>query len=162
MKQYFYLVIALMMVGCTDQFMVDELAGEYAEQTPVNEVVTLMEKARWGDGQAYVKLADCYREGKGVQQDFITMLGMVSFADEYGGIGRMEDYLSALPEDSEYKLVFDAMEKFSAHKQEEGLAMAEKLIERDCPEGYTANRAQMIPMFTLTEYRFFTVAKGTA
>ena len=25
-----------------------------------------------------------------------------------------------------------------------------------------ANRAQMIPMFTLTEYRFFTVAKGTA
>ena len=79
MKQYFYLVIALMMVGCTDQFMVDELAGEYAEQTPVNEVVTLMEKARWGDGQAYVKLADCYREGKGVQQDFITMLGMVSF-----------------------------------------------------------------------------------
>jgi hypothetical protein len=26
----------------------------------------------------------------------------------------------------------------------------------------SANRAQMIPMFTLTEYRFFTVAKGTA
>jgi hypothetical protein len=26
----------------------------------------------------------------------------------------------------------------------------------------TANRAQMIPMFTLTEYHFFTVAKGTA
>jgi hypothetical protein len=25
-----------------------------------------------------------------------------------------------------------------------------------------ANRAQMIPMFTLTEYHFFTVAKGTA
>ena len=137
MKQYFYLVIALMMVSCTDQFVVDELAGEYTEQTPVNELATLMEKARWGDGQAYVKLADCYREGKGVKQDFITMLGMVSFADEYGGIGRMEDYISALPEDSEYKLVFDAMEKFSGHKQEEGLAMAEKLIEQDCPEGYT-------------------------
>ena len=137
MKQYFYLVIALMMVSCTDQSMVEDVAGEYAEQTPVNEVATLMEKARWGDGQAYVKLADCYREGKGVKQDFITMLGMVSFADEYGGIGRMEDYLSALPEDSEYKLVFDAMEKFSTHKQEEGLAMAEKLIEQDCSEGYT-------------------------
>jgi hypothetical protein len=27
---------------------------------------------------------------------------------------------------------------------------------------FIANRAQMIPMFTLTEYRFFTVAKGTA
>ena len=28
--------------------------------------------------------------------------------------------------------------------------------------GVAANRAQMIPMFTLTEYHFFTVAKGTA
>ena len=27
---------------------------------------------------------------------------------------------------------------------------------------YFANRAQMIPMFTLTEYRFLTVAKDTA
>jgi hypothetical protein len=26
----------------------------------------------------------------------------------------------------------------------------------------TANRAQMIPMFTLSEYRFFTVAEDTA
>ena len=137
MKKYFYLVIALMMVSCTDQFMVEDVAGEYAQQTPASEVAALMEKARWGDGQAYVKLADCYREGKGVKQDFITMLGMVSFADDYGGIGRMEDYLSALPEDSEYKLVVDVMEKFSAQKQDEGLAMAEKLIEQDCPEGYT-------------------------
>ena len=137
MKKYFYLVIVLMMVSCTDQFMVEDVAGGYAEQTPASEVAILMEKARWGDGQAYVKLADCYREGKGVKQDFITMLGMVSFADDYGGIGRMEDYLSALPEDSEYKQVFDAIEKFSAHKQEEGLAIAEKLISRDCLEGYT-------------------------
>lgn len=29
-------------------------------------------------------------------------------------------------------------------------------------QAQVANRAQMIPMFTLTEYRFFTVAKGTA
>ena len=29
-----------------------------------------------------------------------------------------------------------------------------------CP--VVANRAQMIPMFTLTEYRFLTVAKGAA
>ena len=61
---------------------------------------------------------------------------MASFADEYGGLKHIDDYLSALPEDSEYKLVFDAMEKFSGNKQGEGLAMAEELIERDCAEGY--------------------------
>ena len=137
MKKYLLLVVALVMFSCTDQFVVDEVAGEYAQQTPASEVTALIEKARWGDGQAYVKLADCYRDGKGVKQDFINMLGMVSFADEYGGISRMEDYLSALPEDSEYRLVFDAMEKFCGNKQEESLAMADKLIERDYVEGYT-------------------------
>ena len=101
MKKYLFLVVALVMFSCTDQFVVDEVAGEYAQQTPASEVTALIEKARWGDGQAYVKLADCYRDGKGVKQDFINMLGMVSFADEYGGISRMEDYLSALPESTD-------------------------------------------------------------
>ena len=136
MRKYLFLVIALVIFSCTDQFVVDEVAGEYAQQAPASEVNALIEKARWGDGQAYVKLADCYRDGKGVKQDFINMLAMVSFADEYGSIKHMGDYLSALPEDSEYKLVFDAMEKFSGNKQVEGLAMAEELIKRDCAEGY--------------------------
>ena len=137
MKKYLFLVMTLVLVSCTDQLMVDEVAGEHAQQTLESDVETLMEKARWGDGQAYVKLADCYRDGKGVKQDFINMLAMASFANECGGISRIEDYLSFLPEESEYRLVFDAMEKFCGNKQEEGFAMAEKLIERDCAEGYT-------------------------
>lgn len=137
MKKYLFLLIALVLAGCTDQLMMEKVVGEYAGQTSASEVTTLLEKARWGDGEAYVKLADCYREGKGVKQDFINMLAMASFAGEYGGISWMEDYISSLPEESEYRLVFDAMEKFCGNRQEEGLAMAEKLIERDCAEGYT-------------------------
>lgn len=137
MKKYLFLLIALVLAGCTDQLMMEKVVGEYAGQTSASEVTTLLEKARWGDGEAYVKLADCYRDGKGVKQDFINMLAMASFADEYGGASRMEDYISSLPEESEYRLVFDAMEKFCGNKQEEGFAMAEKLIERDCAEGYT-------------------------
>lgn len=137
MKKYLFLVITLVLVNCTDQLMIEEVAGEHTQHTPTSEVATLIEKARWGDGEAYVKLADCYRDGKGVKQDFINMLAMASFADEYGGIKRMEDYLSALPEESEYRYVFDAMEKFCGNKQDEGLALADKMIERDCTEGYT-------------------------
>jgi len=137
MKKYLFLLIALVLAGCTDQLMMEKVVGEYAGQTSASEVTTLLEKARWGDGEAYVKLADCYRDGKGVKQDFINMLAMASFADEYGGISRMDDYISSLPEESEYRLVFDAMGKFCGNKQEEGLAMADKLIERDCAEGYT-------------------------
>ena len=137
MKKFLFFVVALGLVSCTDQLLVDEVASRPVEQDAASEVSALMEKARWGDGEAYMKLADCYRDGKGVKQDFISMLGMASFADEYGGIKRIEDYISSLPTESEYKMVFDAMEEFSRGHHDQALAMAEKLIAQDCPEGYT-------------------------
>ena len=103
MKKYFYLFIALVLISCADQLvMVEEMAGEKIELSPASEVNALIEKARWGDGEAYLKLADSYRDGKGVKQDFFSMLAMASFAENYGGIKRMEDYISSLPTDSEY------------------------------------------------------------
>ena len=137
MRKCLLFVVVLILASCSDQFNAEKVADAVIEPSTDGDVSALMEKARWGDGEAYVKLADCYRDGKGVKQDFINMLAMVSFADEYGGVSRMEDYISSLPEESEYRLVFDAMEKFCGNKQEEGFAMAEKLIERDCAEGYT-------------------------
>ena len=137
MRKCLLFVVVLILASCSDQFNVENVTDAVLEPSADSDVSALMEKARWGDGEAYVKLADCYRDGKGVKQDFINMLAMVSFADEYGGASRMEDYISSLPEESEYRLVFDAMEKFCGNKQEEGFAMAEKLIERDYAEGYT-------------------------
>ena len=137
MKKILLLIVVLILASCSDQFSVDSVVDAPIEQTANSDVKMLIEKARRGDGKAYVELANRYRDGIGVNQDFIGMLAMVSFADEYGGICRMEDYLSSLPDDSDYKLVFDAMEKFSGNKSDEALAMAEKLIVKDCPEGYT-------------------------
>lgn len=137
MKKYLFFVVSLVLVSCSDQQIVNKVDEEFEEQTPASEVTSLTEKARWGDGSAYVKLADCYRDGKGIKRDFIGMVGMISFADEYGGINRMEDYILSLPEDSEYRLVFDALEIYFAKKHEEALVLAEKLIAQDCTEGYT-------------------------
>ena len=137
MKKLFYLVVTLLMISCSEQLLVDEVVGESVEQTAVSELNVLMEKARWGNGEAYVKLADCYRNGKGVKQDLTGMLSMVFLADEYGGIKRMEDYISSLPAESDYKLVFDAMEKFSKGEQDDALTMAEELIKQSNIEGYT-------------------------
>lgn len=137
MKKILLLIVVLILASCSDQFSVESVVEAPIEQTANTDVKMLIEKARRGDGKAYVELANRYRDGIGVKQDFIGMLAMVSFADEYGGICRMNDYLSSLPDDSDYKIVFDAMEKFTGNKSDEALTMAEKLIVKDCPEGYT-------------------------
>ena len=137
MRKYLLFIVGMILASCSDQFNVENVADAVTEPSASSNVDGLVEKARWGDGQAYVQLANCYRDGIGVKQDFIGMVAMVSLADEYGGISRMEDYLSGLPDGSAYKHVFDAMEKFSDKKYEEALAMAEDLIAKDCNEGYT-------------------------
>ena len=138
MKKYLFAVMAVLltMVSCTDSQFLDESAGNPTELSSTNELNALIEKARWGDGQAFVKLADCYRDGKGVNKDFIGMLAMLSQADEYGGISNMEDYLKTLPEGSDFKLIFDAVENYERKNVEEATSMFEELIAKGCSDGY--------------------------
>lgn len=138
MKKILFAIMAVLlaMVSCTDNQFSDETAGNPTELSSTNELNTLIEKARWGDGQAFVKLADCYRDGKGVNKDFIGMLAMLAQADEYGGISNMEDYLRTLPEGSDFKLIFDAIENYEKKNVEEATSMFEELIGKGCPDGY--------------------------
>ena len=101
-----------------------------------SEIATLIEQARWGDGQACLKLADRYRDGNGLEQDFLGMMGMVSKAEELRAINNMEDYLKMLPEDSNFKLFFDATEKYAHRQTEEAWTLAEQLIVNGSPDGY--------------------------
>ena len=138
MKKYLIAAMAvlLVMVSCTNQMTENEVVGEYAEQTPASEVTALIEKARWGDDQAYLQLANCYRDGKGVKQDFLNMLFMMSYAEESGGIKSRKDCMSILPEESEYRLVYDALNMPNS-KADETIEIADKLIARNNVEGYT-------------------------
>ena len=138
MKKYLFVIMAVMLalVSCTDSQFLDENTGNLSELSSFNEINALIEQARWGDGQAFVKLADCYRDGKGVKQDFVGMLTMLAQADEYGGISSMEDYLRTLPEGSDFKLIFDAVENYEKKNVEEATAMFEQLIAKGSPDGY--------------------------
>ena len=104
MKKNLFLLVTMVMslVSCTDQQFVDETLANKALLPMENEFNALIEQARWGDGQAFLKLADCYRDGKGVEKDFVGMLSMAAQADEFGGVRRMEDYLKEMPEGSDY------------------------------------------------------------
>jgi hypothetical protein len=138
MKKILFAVMAVLlaMVSCTDGQFLDETVGNPTELSSTNELNTLIEKARWGDGQAFVKLADCYRDGKGVKQDFVGMLAMLSQADEYGGISNMEDYLKTLPEGSDFKLIFDAIENYEKKNMDEATSVFEQLTAKGSPDGY--------------------------
>lgn len=138
MKKILFMLVTMVMslVSCTNQQFVDELAGGKAELSTANEFKTLVEQARWGDGQAFLKLADCYRDGKGVEKDFVGMLSMVAQADEFGGIRRMEDYVKEMPEGSNFRMIFEAIEKFEDKQIEEAKRMSEQLISKGVPDGY--------------------------
>lgn len=137
-KKILFVLVTMVMslVSCTDPQFVDELAGGKAELSTTNEFSALMEQARWGDGQAFLKLADCYRDGKGVEKNFVGMLSMVAQANEFGGIRRMEDYLKEMPEGSDFRMIFEAIEKVENEQVEEAKIMSEQLISRGVPDGY--------------------------
>lgn len=120
MKKFlFFVMISLATLNGSAQEISDSLM-----------VKTQIAKAKWGDGQAYLQLADCYRDGRGVKQDFLGMMTMVTMAAEYGAISRMKDYLDSLPSESDYKMVVDTIDKYGRKETTEALAIAEKLIEK--------------------------------
>lgn len=100
MKKLFGLLIGLLVLAsCSDQLMENDLSRV---ESPTNQVVDeschYLEKARWGDADAYVKLADCYRNGVGVKPDFIGMTAMLAMAEQDNNTLRLQDYLKALPD----------------------------------------------------------------
>ena len=138
MKKILFVLVTMVMslACCTDQQFLDETLANKALLPKESEFSALIERARWGDEQAFLKLADCYRDGKGVEKDFVGMLSMVAQADEFGGVRRMEDYLKEMPEGSDYRMIFEAIEKFEDKQVEEAKMMSEQLISKGVPDGY--------------------------
>ena len=79
MKKIIGMFAVLVLVSCSDQYMVEGVTEDTAVIPPVSEIDVLKEKARWGDGEACLKLADCYRDGIGVKADFPPVMSWNSF-----------------------------------------------------------------------------------
>ena len=139
MKKLFFLFLGLWLVSCSDR----QLAGDIlAENTPPpfceeNEFKALIEQARWGNGEAFLKLAGCYRDGKGVEKDLIGMISMEAQAESFGAIGSMVELFYAMPEDSEFRMIFEATELIEHKQMDEAKHIAEQLIAMGSPDGYT-------------------------
>ena len=134
----------LLLASCSEQQIMEEMASstKLTEQksmtvSPKDSIMSLLYQARWGDGSAYLKLADCYRDGIGVKKDFFGMITMAHMAEWRGAINRMDDYIYGLPDGHEYKTLFLLMDGYKSYIQEGTDSVEHVLCNNGSPEAKT-------------------------
>ena len=139
-----YLIMMLLLASCSEQQVMEETLSsqkltEQKDMTvnPQDSIMSLLYQARWGDGSAYLKLADCYRDGIGVKKDFFGMITMAHMAEWRGAINRMDDYIYGLPDGHEYKTLFLLMDGYKSYIQEGTDSVEHVLCNNDSPEAKT-------------------------
>lgn len=139
-----YMIMMLFFASCSEQQIMEETASstKLTEQksmtvSPQDSVMSLLNHARWGDGSAYLKLADCYRDGFGVKKDFFGMIMMAEIAEKRGGIQKADDYINNLPDGHEYKTLFLLMDEYKSYIQENADSVMQILREKRSPEAQT-------------------------
>ena len=140
MKKILYIFVALLIAGCSEQAVYNDIvdAPNITSEVPVKDQYSvLLEQARWGNSEAYLKLAGFYHDGIGVEADFMGMMSMLAMADQYGASTKSTDsYLLSLPETDNTKLIVEAfacLDKKNLHKSD---SITDMLIANDSPEGY--------------------------
>ena len=141
---YLYLIMMLLLASCSEQQVMEETLSsqKLTEQkgmtvTPQDSIMSLLYQARWGDGSAYLKLADCYRDGIGVKKDFFGMITMAHMAEWRGAINRIDDYIYGLPDGHEYKTLFLLMDGYKSYIQEGTDSVEHVLSNNGSPEAKT-------------------------
>ena len=112
-KALLFTFAIMMMASCADQMVIDTKTWVApAQVTETSKIDDLMAQAKWGDGSAYLKLAECYKDGLyGAKPDFLATMTMLSMAREYGGISNPRVFLKNLPEDDDIRLTYEGMER---------------------------------------------------
>ena len=139
MMRSFLWILVFALIGCSDRKLLDEtIVMSDAKREEVKEVNVneLINRARWGDGAAFLKLADCYRDGKGVKQDFLGMVGMVAQAEELGVLTSVGDYIRNIPQDNVYQRLFSILDVSESSILEKQDSIEELCSAIDIPEAY--------------------------
>lgn len=142
MKKYIILFMVAILASCSDMQLAEsitdvkesELVKENANGSA--EINALVERARWGDGQAYLQLADCYRDGIGVKKNFLGMLAMVEQARDHGAIRSENEYMTQIPDDNDIKRFFNLMDKSSSQLIEEKDSIMAQLATIESPDAH--------------------------
>lgn len=140
MKKCIILFMAAILASCSDTQLAESIADvKESELVKENangsaEIKALVERARWGDGLAYLQLADCYRDGIGVKKNFLGMLAVVEQARVHGAIHDEMEYVTKIPEDNDIKRFCDLMNKSCSQLIEEKDSVMVQLATIDSPD----------------------------
>lgn len=142
MKKCIILFMAALLASCSDTQLSESIADvKEADWVKENangsaEINALVERARWGDGQAYLQLADCYRDGIGVKKDFLGMMVMVEQARAHGAIHDEKEYMTQIPDDNDIKRFCYLMDKSSDQLREGNDSIMAQLATIDSPDAH--------------------------
>lgn len=140
MKKCIILFMVAILASCSDTQLAESIAdvkeSELVKENATGsaEIKALVERARWGDGLAYLQLADCYRDGIGVKKNFLGMLAMVEQARVHGAIHDEMEYVTKIPEDNDIKRFCDLMNKSCSQLIEEKDSVMVQLATIDSPD----------------------------
>lgn len=140
--KYIILFMVAILASCSDMQLAESIADvKESELVKENangsaEINALVERARWGDGQAYLQLADCYRDGIGVKKNFLGMLAMVEQARDHGAIRSENEYMTQIPDDNDIKRFFNLMDKSSSQLIEEKDNIMAQLATIESPDAH--------------------------
>lgn len=140
MKQFYFFMMVMILTSCSENLAVNELQSVEAgietkhEISAQDSVASLLYRARCGDGKAYLKLADCYRDGYGVKKDLAGMLMMTMMAVDRGSIKRVDNYFDGVPDDSEFKQLYLLVDSHNMVAKESVDSIKNILVEHDNPD----------------------------
>ena len=142
MKKDIILFMVAILASCSDMQLAESIADvKESELVKENangsaEINALVERARWGDGQAYLQLADCYRDGIGVKKDFLGMMVMVEQARAHGAIHDEKEYMAQIPDDNDIKRFCNLIDKSSDQLREGKDSIMAQLATIDSPDAH--------------------------
>ena len=140
MNKVVYMLVALLIAGCSEQDVYKDIvdAPSIIDESPATDQYSvLLEQARWGNSDAYLKLAEFYHDGIGVKADFMGMMSMLVMADQYGVYNKsIDSYLVALPETDNAKMIVEAFASLDSKNMQKTDSITDVLIANGSAEGY--------------------------
>lgn len=146
-------LVLFSLCGCNQQDMSADMERVAEQETSLSfdsqaassdSVQCYFDQARLGIGDAYVKMAQYYRDGTLGKPNLLNVMTMGFMAEEYMAIPDKDVLFKDVPDSDATKLTYHALDMLTQVEDEETLlAKANELLDKGIPEGHHSVRLQV-------------------